>query len=246
MAISYIIEGVEALWPKIDRTYAFNSKVRRSEPCDARDQNAAYSVAFRMDGPTAQSLFRVMKKAYADNRDDDWDQKLANPFVKDDNGTYTHKANLKGAYNGETTTKPLEVDSKGTPPPKGFQLTTGSTINVAVQLIPYRMKLGKEWENGVSLRLKAVQVIKYVPLEVRNPFSAVDGGFVFDGAGDNPFAKTATQTKSNNVLADVVEDDDADDDMDEPVKKTVKKTAPPKKSGGDLNDLVEEYFDDET
>ena len=41
MAETYIIERVEALWPKVDRTYVFNSKVRRSEPCDARDQTAA-------------------------------------------------------------------------------------------------------------------------------------------------------------------------------------------------------------
>ena len=244
MAETYIIERVEALWPKVDRTYVFNSKVRRSEPCDARDQNAAYSIAFRMDGATAKALFNVMKQTYAANRNEDWDEKLANPFVKDDNGMYTHKANLKGAYNGETTTKPLEIDSSGEMLPKGFQLTTGSTVNVAVQLIPYRMKLGKTWESGVSLRLKAVQVIKYVPMEVRNPFGKVEGGFVYEAPIDNPFAKKAAPAKSNNVLADVVDNDD--DDFDEPPKKkAAKKTAPPKKSGGDLNDLVEEYFDDE-
>ena len=238
MAETYIIEGVEALWPKADRTYAYNSKIKRSEPCDPRDQNAAYSVAFRMDGATAKSLSSAMKKAYADNRDDDWDEKLTNPFVKDDNGTYTHKANLKGAYNGETTTKPLEVDSQGTPLPKGFQLTTGSTVNVAVQLIPYRMKLGKEWESGVSLRLKAVQVVKYVPQEVRNPFGAIEGGFVFR---ENPFANSAASPKSNNVLADVSDDDEED----EPVVKVVKKAASGK-SGASLSGMVDELFDDDT
>ena len=34
------------------------------------------------------------------NREDKWAEKLANPFVKDDNGTITHKAALKGAYKG--------------------------------------------------------------------------------------------------------------------------------------------------
>jgi|TARA_R110000744_G_scaffold235279_2_gene352974 hypothetical protein len=237
MAEAYIIEGVEALWPKVDRTYSFNSKIKRSEPCDARDQNAAYSIAFRMDGATAKALFKAMKVAYADNRDDDWDEKLSNPFVKEDNGMYTHKANLKGAYNGETTNKPLEVDSMGTPLPEKFQLTTGSTVNVAVHLIPYRMKLGKEWDNGVSLRLKAVQVIKYIPMEVRNPFSAVEGGFVYKGADDNPFAKSAAP-KSNNVLADA-----DDDDMDEPPKKTVKKAAQTKDTGDDIGDIVESWDD---
>mgnify|MGYP003624387919 FL=1 len=245
MAETYIIESVEALWPKVDRTYVFNSKIRRSEHCDPRDQNAAYSIQFRMDGPTAKTLFTQMKAVYAANREDNWDEKLPNPIIKDDNGTYTHKASLKGAYNGETTTKPLEIDSDGEMLPEGFQLTTGSTINVAVQLIPYAMKLGKEWEYGVSLRLKAVQVIKYVPMEVRNPFGKVAGGFVYKAPVDNPFAKTASEpAKSNNVLADAV--DSGDDDFDEPPKKkAVKKIAPPKKSGGELNDLVDDMFDDE-
>ena len=38
---------------------------------------------------------------------------------------------------------------------------------------------------GVSLRLRAVQVIKYAELEERNPFSAVEG-YVHD-RDDNPF-----------------------------------------------------------
>ena len=79
-----------------------------------------------MDGAAQlRGLSNAMKKAYADNRDEDWDEKLTNPFVKDDNGTYTHKANLKGAYNGETTTKPLEVDSQGTPLPEGLSTNHG-------------------------------------------------------------------------------------------------------------------------
>ena len=243
MAEAYIIQGIEALWPKVDRTYSFNSKIKRSEPCDPRDQNAAYSIAFRMDGPIAKALFKAMRVAYEDNREDDWDEELTNPFVKDDNGTYTHKANLKGAYNGETTTKPLEVDSQGMPLPEGFQLTTGSTVNVAVNLIPYRMKLGKDWESGVSLRLKAVQVIKYVPLEVRNPFGKVDGGFVFKDAGDNPFAKSAPPPKSNNVLADA-DDGDDDDVIEEPIKKTAKKSSSGgSKDSGDLDTIVDNWDD---
>ena len=105
------------------------------------------------------------------------------------------------------------------------------------------MKLGKEWESGVSLRLKAVQVIKYVPLEVRNPFGAVDGGFVFKDAGDNPFAKSAASPKSNNVLADV--DDDDDDVIEEPVKKAAKKSTSNKKPNTDLSGMVDELFDDD-
>ena len=237
MAEQYIIENVEALWPKIDKTYVFDQKVKRSVPCSPRDTGAEFSVAFRMDGATAKALFLQMKAAYDANKEPKWEQKLANPFVKADDGTYTHKANLKGAYKGEITTKPLQVDSQGTPLKEDFQLTTGSTVGIAVQLIPYDFG-GKQ---NVSLRLKAVQVIKYVPMEVRNPFGAVDGGFVLEDA--NPFAKAtvapAPAPKSNNVL-------EADDGFDEeaPVKRTAKKADDPAPSGeGDLDDILDKWDD---
>ena len=241
MAETYIIENVEALWPKVDRTYAFDQNKKRSMPCDPREQNAEFSIQFRMDSATAKSLFAGMKAAYDANKEPKWADKLANPFVKDDNGTYTHKAVLKGAYKGEVTAKPLQVDSQGTPLPDDFQLTTGSTVNVAVQLIPYDFG-GKQ---NVSLRLKAVQVIKYVPMEARNPFGAVEGGFVAGGDA-NPFAGSkAAPAKSNNVLADVADDaDDGFDAEEPPVKRTAKKAAPAPTSSNDDLDSVLDAWDD--
>jgi len=234
MAETYIIENVEALWPKIDKTYTFDQSVKRSVPCGPRDQGADFSIAFRMGSATAKALFVQMKDAYDANKEPKWADKLVNPFVKDDNGTYTHKANLKGAYKGEVTNKPLQVDSQGTPLPDDFQLTTGSTVSIAVQLIPYDFG-GKQ---NVSLRLKAVQVIKYVPMEVRNPFGAVDGGFVMEDA--NPFASTPKVVKSNNVLDEAPADDGFDE---EPVKRTATKAAPAPVNATDISSIVDNWDD---
>jgi len=234
MAETYIIENVEALWPKIDKTYTFDQSVKRSVPCGPRDQGADFSIAFRMGSATAKALFVQMKDAYDANKEPKWVDKLVNPFVKDDNGTYTHKASLKGAYKGEVTNKPLQVDSQGTPLPDDFQLTTGSTVSVAVQLIPYDFG-GKQ---SVSLRLKAVQVIKYVPMEVRNPFGAVDGGFVMEDA--NPFASTPKVVKSNNVLDEAPADDGFDE---EPVKRTATKAAPAPVNATDISSIVDNWDD---
>ena len=234
MAETYIIENVEALWPKIDKTYTFDQSVKRSVPCGPRDQGADFSIAFRMNSATAKALFVQMKGAYDANKEPKWVDKLVNPFVKDDNGTYTHKANLKGAYKGEVTNKPLQVDSQGTPLPDDFQLTTGSTVSIAVQLIPYDFG-GKQ---SVSLRLKAVQVIKYVPMEVRNPFGAVDGGFVMEDA--NPFASTPKVVKSNNVLDEAPADDEFDE---EPVKRTATKAAPAPVNATDISSIVDNWDD---
>jgi len=239
LADTYIIEGIEALWPRIDQTYAFDKKVNRSMPCGPRDTNAEFSIQFRMDQPTAKALFKAMSACYMANREDKWAEKLANPFVKDDNGTFTHKATLKGAYNGQVTDRPAQYDSQGNTLAADFQLTTGSTVNVAVKLVPYDFG----GNQSVSLRLTAVQVTKYVPMERANPFGKVEGGFVVEDP--NPFKAEA---KTNNVLEmkPAIEVDEDDDGFDEkPVKKTAKKAAVNSKSNGDLNDIVDDLFDDE-
>ena len=108
-----------------------------------------------------------------------------------------------------------------------------------MQLIPYDFG-GKQ---NVSLRLKAVQVIKYVPMEARNPFGAVEGGFVAGGDA-NPFAGSkAAPAKSNNVLADVAEDDGFDEE-EVPVKRTAKKAAlAPVSSNDDLDSVLDAWDD---
>jgi hypothetical protein len=234
----YIIENVEALWPKLDQTYAFDKKANRSMPCGPRDTNAEFSIAFRMDNTTAKNLFQDMTAAYMANREDKWAEKLANPFVKDDNGSITHKAVLKGSYNGQVTAKPAQYDSDGNMLPDDFKLTTGSTVSVAVKFVPYDFG-GKQ---SVSLRIVAVQVIKYVPMERSNPFGVVEGGFVMEDA--NPFK---AKPKSNNVLAMKPSAEEGGDDMfeEEPVKKVASKAAAASSSKGDLGDIVDSMFDDD-
>lgn len=239
MAETYFIENVEALWPKIDRTYVFDQKVKNSVPCDPRDNGAAFSIQFRMDNDTAKALFAQMKAAWLANREKSWPEKLtmeASSLVKDDDGTVKGTSNIKGAYKGEVTARPLQVDSQGTPMPDDFQLTTGSTISVAVTFTPYHMSKDN-W--GVSLRLKAVQVIKLAEQRVRNPFGVVEGGFVLEDA--NPFAKT-TPAKSNNVLEAAPADDDDGFD-EEPVKKTAKKAEAAPSEDADINAIIDDWDD---
>ena len=79
MADTYIIENVEALWPKLDQTYAFDKKANRSMPCGPRDANAEFSIAFRMDNATAKGLFfRSTKTKYWTS---DWEQMYS--FIKE-------------------------------------------------------------------------------------------------------------------------------------------------------------------
>ena len=226
---TYIIKNVEALWPKINTTYHFDSKANKSMPCGALDDGAEYSIQFRMDDTTAKALYMEMSKSYQANKKDKWADKLERPFVKDDEGMFTHKANLKGAYSNNKTIKPLQVDAQGTKLPDDFLLTTGSTVNVAVTFNPYDFG-GKQ---NVNLRLKAVQVVKYVPMEDRNPFEIVDG-FTIDEEV-SPF-KILSREDLNKI------DEEPKEEVVEEPKKVVKKSAPPATSNDDdLSAIIDDW-----
>ena len=221
----YIIKNVEALWPKINTTYRFDNVASRSVTCDAKADGAEYSIQFRMDNATAKALYFAMSEVYQANKKEKWAEKLERLFVKDDESMFTHKAVLKGAYKNEVTRKPIQVDAKGNRLPADFLLTTGSTVNIAVNFIPYEMGS----KQNVSLRLVGVQVVKYVPYVDRNPFGETDG-FVFEveAKEDNPF--DAGETEVENAVA-------------EP-KKVAKKPSPPTKDAdGNLSSIVDDWDD---
>ena len=231
--MNYKIKGVEALYPRINKTYKFDSSENRSVPCDVLDDGAAYEMSFKMNETQAKELMSAMASVYKEKRESKWPEKFPVPFTKDDEGMYIGKAKLKGAYGKDATSKPKQYDAKNKELPEDFQLTSGSTVNLAVVLVPYSMASA-----GVSLRLRAVQVTKYIPLQVASPFDSVDG-FSADEISDDdesPFFEIETESSSevDNVIELPVE---------EPKKKAAKvKTAAPKEKE-DLSDLVDAWDD---
>ena len=240
MAVSnnqYVLSNVEALWPRINKTYKFDNAENRTVPCDAFDEGAKYETRFRMTKDQAKALFVEMVKAYESKKEKGWPDKFDMPFKKQEDGTYTYKASLKGAYGKDATFKPVQYDAKSVKLPDDFMLTTGSTVNVAVTFTPYNMR-----EAGVSLRLRAVQVIKYVPMEAASPFGAVEGGFQFS-AEENPFEVVTAAPVETPVVSDELFGDDEPTKVKEP-KKVVKKTAPaPKASDDALASIVADWDD---
>jgi len=240
MAVSnnqYVLSNVEALWPRINKTYKFDNAENRTVPCDAFDEGAKYETRFRMTKDQAKALFVAMVEAYEAKKEKGWPDKFDMPFKKEEDGSYSHKASLKGAYGKDATLKPVQYDAKSVKLPDDFMLTTGSTVNVAVTFTPYNMR-----EAGVSLRLRAVQVIKYVPMEATSPFAAVEGGFQFS-TEENPFEVVATAPVETPVVSDELFGDDEPTRVKEP-KKVVKKTAPaPKASDDALASIVADWDD---
>jgi len=190
-------------------------------------------MSFKMNETQAKELMSAMASVYKEKRESKWPEKFPVPFTKDDEGMYIGKAKLKGAYGKDATSKPKQYDAKNKELPEDFQLTSGSTVNLAVVLVPYSMASA-----GVSLRLRAVQVTKYIPLQVASPFDSVDG-FSADEISDDdesPFFEIETESSSevDNVIELPVE---------EPKKKAAKvKTAAPKEKE-DLSDLVDAWDD---
>lgn len=214
--MNYNINNVTAMWPRINRTYKYDSAEQRSVPCNPTDEGSAYTLQFRMNEEQAKALYKQMKLAYDSKKESSWPEKFVMPFKKDDDGMFTHKAKLKGAYGNEPTRKPVHYDAKGIKLPEDFMLTNGSLVNVAIVFVPYNMR-----DNGVSLRLRAVQVIDLKPMQDDSPFTAVEG---FEAtASENPFEE--------------------DTPVQEP-KKIVKKVTPePKKGGDDLASIVDNWDD---
>ena len=221
LTTNHNINNVTVMWPRINRTYKYDSAEQRSVPCSPLDEGSAYTLQFRMTADQAKNLYKQMKLAYDSKKESNWAE-FVMPFKKDEDGTYTHKAKLKGSYGVEPTRKPMQYDAKGNKLPEDFLLTNGSLVNIAIVFVPYSMR-----DNGVSLRLRAVQVIDLKPMQDDSPFSAMDG---FDA------------NAGSNVEANPFEE--AETPVEEPKKVSKKPTPEPKKGGENLASLVDNWDDD--
>ena len=181
-----LVMNVKALYPRLNQTYRFDRAAGdkgMSVPCDRAEEGAAYEMSFTMTKDQAVPLYKQMKKYYETERAANWPDMPSSTevFDVDPDGNYTAKTKLKGSYGKDLVDPPLQYDSSNNLLPKDFMLTTGSTINCGMSLVPWQSPNGA----GVSLRLKEVQVVKLEPLNARtqqSSFGVVDGGFkIADG-----------------------------------------------------------------
>ena len=231
---TYMLNNVEALYPKLDQPYHFDrqggkNKQGASVPCLATAQGATYQVNFKMTAAQAKDLFTCMAKAYEDSKEDSWPA-LTMPFTKTDDKMFEGKAKIPASFDGRPTTQPKQYDANNTPLDGEFQLTSGSTINVFVELVSYNGSMG----NGVSLRLRAIQVIKYKEYSAASPFETQEG-----------FTQSGFAASTENL--DAVFDTDAkpveEEVVEEPKVKVSKKKQDAPKPDVDLASLLDEFDD---
>ncbi len=170
--MDYRLENVEALWPRIDKAYAWDEAKGMSVDTLPTDTNGAYEMTVIMNDDQAKDLAGKMKEVF--NSDEktkgkQWvitkedpetgleSQKvvksLEDIFVKHD-GVY--RAKLKMPTYGDPSTKPKQYMSDGTKAADDFQLTTSSIVHVMFRIKTWAY--GKKV--GIALRPTGVMVVR--------------------------------------------------------------------------------------
>ena len=196
------ITKIEALYPRLNQPYRFDPSAGehgKTVPCDVFDEHAKYEMDFILTREQAETLYRAMAKEYQEKRRESWPAKMPMPFEQRDDGRFSGKTSIKAAYNKEATRRPGQYDAKNHLLPDDFLLSTGSICNLAVVFFPYCMFDGnkKVTSYGVSLRLRAVQVLEYKPLEAHSPFEATDGFTSEETEEPNPFDAGVAQVQQD-------------------------------------------------
>ena len=206
--MQHMLTGVTARYPSLNSTYRFDNGENKSVKCDPFDDGAAYEMSFVMSDETAKELHNLCLEAYKNASALDakrkWPEKPSMlPYKRNDDGEVIGKCKLKGAYGGDKTQPPKQVDAGRNKLPDDFMLTTGSKCNVAVVVVPYNTGS----INGVSLRLRAVQVLELAEMQGSDdPFTAVSGGFTASPAAqnDDPFGLPAiSATTATSAVSDL-------------------------------------------
>lgn len=163
----------------------FNADGEYSIALTLRDDDAAISTLLN------EALEKSVEKAKEENKGKKI-KSADSPVVENEDGSITLKFKLKAKVtpkNGEPfEQRPALFDAKNKPLGKDIKIGGGSKVKVAYEIIPFYTALVGA---GVSLRLKAVQVIDLVE------YSGGDGGSYGFGQEDGYEAKASEEEKSD-------------------------------------------------
>ena len=206
-----VFNNVTIRYPRINRTYRFDSVENKTVPCDPLDDGAAYELSFEISKEEAIELHKQCMAVYKAAAEADTKRKWKDkpqylPYKEPSEGdTFTVKGKLKGAYGTDKTNPPKQVDAQRKDLPKDFMLTSGSKGNVWGKLFAYNTGA----VSGVSFRLRGVQVLELAEMEGgADPFSETSGytGGYTSAANDDPFGLPPTKqaAPANAVFDDEI------------------------------------------
>ena len=175
-----------------------------SEPDTKFDEDGVYTTQLILDSSDAEELENLIESAKNELAEEIRSQKPNTKFKEGASPVQDHdedsnkrvvkfKLKAKGGKGSETwDQKPALFDSKAKPMKSDEIIGGGSKIKVACEIIPYHTALAGL---GVSLRLKAVQVIDLVE------FTGKTGDATAHGFGEEEGYDSAT-TETPNVAND--------------------------------------------
>ena len=156
-----LLKNIEVQYPKIDRTYRWNSDEQRSEPCAPTAAGASWSIGWTMSHEDAKALFNELKDHY--NACKALDPKLPEfskvfGMKKLDNSLVAFSAKKNGVTRkGDPNKAPMVIGMDGNDLSETDRaIWGGSTCTLRAQAFPTKSPQG---EGGISLLLDAVQVV---------------------------------------------------------------------------------------
>ena len=185
-----VFNNVTVIYPRINRTYRFDSVENRTVPCDPMEDGAAYELSFMVGKDEARELHKrcmelFKKAAESDPKGRKWpDKPTYLPYKEGPDGdVFTIKAKLKGAYGADKTRPPVQKDAQRKDLPEDFMLTSNSKCNVWGVLFAYNTGA----VSGVSYRLKGVQVLELAAMQSSgDPFGETEG-YTGESSSGDPF-----------------------------------------------------------
>lgn len=177
---NFVLGPATARFPKLDQPYYFDNKAKKSIPDPTGQvQGSALSTELIMTEQAAAPYIEAIKRV-AEGFGLDVDDVKNWPFSKEKDketkkptGNVIFKLKKHATLKDGSVNRVVFVDSKLKPLPRGFRLTSGSTVVVNGYYRPY-----SELGGGVSMRLDSVQVLKYAERQSNlEGFAAVEDGF---------------------------------------------------------------------
>lgn len=190
-----VIRNALLAWPKLDQPYRYNSQEKRSEPCSASAQGAAYSVGLQLSVEDAKAVHADLVAHYKDCQSRN--SRLAQfskvfGMKKGDDGIVTFTAKKRAmSAKGEINQPPLLVDGNKQAL-EDRKLYSGSVGHAVVIAYPVTDPDGN---GGISLLLDKMQVTKAV-------YGQDDNDFVIEGF------EVENKTAPSKPAADPFGDDD--------------------------------------
>lgn len=193
----FMIRDVEFLYPRLNKTYKYNTAEKRQEECNPRVQGAAYSLGWIMSKDDARSLFEELKAHHAACGKTDF--KTVFGMKSRDDGTVLFSAKRNGVNGkGEENSPPTVIDG-AKQLLENTAIWGGSKGNLRVVAYP---TTDPDGVNGISLLLDTVQVVEAVyGGGGLDDFEQIEVPKVEGTAGSDPFA-AASPAPANADLDD--------------------------------------------